>query len=120
MQVPLDIDFHDMTPSEAVAARVRERVAKLEDHFSGIVGCRVGIEAPHHHHQRGNLYHVKVVVQLPGREVVVNRGPGNDPAHKDVYVAIRDAFDASERQLATRVDRMRGEVKAHVKASTAG
>lgn len=115
MQVPLDIDYHHMTPSEFINARVDERVRKLEGRFAGIVGCRVLIEAPHHHHQRGNLYHVKVVLQLPGGEVVINRDPGTDPAHKDVYVAIRDAFDAAERKLTARVDRMRGEIKAHAK-----
>ena len=120
MQVPLEIDYHHMMPSEAVSARVGERVAKLEGRFTGIVGCRVSIEAPHHHHQRGNLYHVKVVIQLPGSEVVVNRDPGNDPAHKDVHVAVRDAFDAAERQLATRVERMRGEVKAHANSEALG
>ena len=120
MQIPLDIDYHHMTPSESVSARVAERVGKLEGRFSGIVGCRVGIEAQRHHHQRGNLYHVKVVIQLPGSEVVVNRDPGHDPAHKDVHVAVRDAFDAAERQLATRVDRMRGEIKAHAHPVTSG
>jgi ribosome-associated translation inhibitor RaiA len=37
---------------------------------------------------------------VPGKELVVSRDPGDVHAHKDVYVAIRDAFDAAERQLA--------------------
>jgi ribosome-associated translation inhibitor RaiA len=35
---------------------------------------------------------------VPGKGLVVSRDPGD--AHDDVYVAIRDAFDAAGRQLA--------------------
>ncbi|MGZ5863734.1 MAG: HPF/RaiA family ribosome-associated protein [Methyloceanibacter sp.] len=39
-------------------------------------------------------------------------GPINH-AHEDVYVAIRDAFDAAVRQVEDHVRRMRGDTKTH-------
>ncbi|MGH8731193.1 MAG: hypothetical protein ACREVF_05715 [Burkholderiales bacterium] len=37
----------------------------------------------------------------------------NHDAHEDVYVALRDAFNAASRQLEDSIRRMRGDVKHH-------
>jgi ribosome-associated translation inhibitor RaiA len=37
MQVPLQIRFHNMASSEAIEARVRERVARLERFSDNII-----------------------------------------------------------------------------------
>jgi ribosomal subunit interface protein len=100
MQVPLEIAFHNMEPSDFIEAKVRERVDKLERYFDRITRCSVSIEAPHRAHRQGNLYHVRIEISVPGKDLVVSRDPGDLHAHKDVYVAIRDAFSAAERQLA--------------------
>lgn len=57
------------------------------------------VESTGNHHRKGHEYLVSVHVHLPGREIVANRHQ-----HKDVYVALRDAFSAVEHQLAP--DRM--------------
>src|SRR5450756_2642710 len=49
-----------------------------------------------------------------GKELVVNREPGDRNAHQDIYVAIRDAFSAMERQLRDYAQRRRGEIKRDV------
>jgi hypothetical protein len=43
---------------------------------------------------------VGLVIHRPGRDLVVSRGGPNIHAHEDVYAALRDSFDATERQLA--------------------
>lgn len=113
MQLPLQITFRNMDPSDAVEAKIRERAAKL-DHFAQyIMSCRVAIEAPHRHHHTGGLYHVRIDITLPGEEIVVSREPDLHHAHEDVYVALRDAFDAARRKLEDHVRRQRGKVKSH-------
>jgi ribosomal subunit interface protein len=113
MQVPLRITFRNMPPSEAIEARVRQKAQKLERFHSRITGCQVTIEAPHRHHHKGQLYQVTVDMTLPGGEIVASRSPSNDHSHEDVYVAIRDSFDAALRQLEDQTRRQRGEVKSH-------
>lgn len=113
MQHPLQISFHGLDPSAAVEARVRERVARIERHHGRITACRVVIESGARHGRKGNLFRVAIDVSVPGAEVVVNRVPAKDKAHADVYVAVRDAFDAADRQLAEHFRRRRGEVKTH-------
>jgi ribosomal subunit interface protein len=113
MQVPLQIHFDNMDHSEAIEQAIREKLEKLERFAPDIVSCRVTVAAPHKHHRHGRLYHVAVDARVPGGEVVANRGPAEHHAHEDVYVAIRDAFNAAQRQLQDIVRIQRGKVKTH-------
>jgi cold shock CspA family protein/ribosome-associated translation inhibitor RaiA len=113
MQVPLEIIFRNLPPSEFIEARVRERVGRLERLYDGITSCHVAIEVPHRHHHKGTTYHVRIETRVPGTELLISKDPGNAFAHADVYVAVRDAFDAAERQLAEFARKQRGDVKRH-------
>ncbi|HEV7463126.1 MAG TPA: HPF/RaiA family ribosome-associated protein [Methyloceanibacter sp.] len=113
MQIPLQISFRNMDPSPAVEERIRKKAAKLERFYDRIIGCSVVVEAPHRHHHKGKLYSVRVDVSVPGKEVVVDRAKPVDHAHEDIYVAIRDAFNAAVRRLEDQARKMRGNVKSH-------
>ena len=113
MQLPLQLQFRNMDPSAAIEAAVQKYVDKLKLFNGDIISCRVAIEAPHKHQYKGKLYHVVVDVRLPGKEIVVSRAPEDQQAHEDVYVAIRDAFDAARRQIQDYAKIRRGQVKAH-------
>jgi len=71
------------------------------------------IEAPERRRRKGKLYHVRVEIGVPGTELVANRHPKNKHAHEDVYVAVRDAFDAARRQLEDYGRKLSGRVKTH-------
>lgn len=113
MQVPLHISFRNMDASPAVEAVVREKAAKLDRFFDRIVSCHVTVEAPHRHHHKGKLYNVRIDIGVSGKDVHVNQEGPQNHAHEDIYVAIRDAFDAAVRQLEDHVRRLRGDVKSH-------
>ena len=113
MQIPLKITFRNMDRSDAVEAKIRERAEKLDRFADNIMSCRVVIEAPRKHKNKGGLFHVSIDITLPGEEIVVSRDPGKNHAHEDAYVAIRDAFDAARRQLEDFVATRRGQVKKH-------
>ena len=112
MPIPLQISFRNMDPSPAVEARIREKAAKLERFHDRIVSCTVVVEAPHHHHHKGKLYSVHVNISVPGKDVAVDRANPIDHAHEDVYVAVRDAFDAAVRRLEDHVNRRRDSAKS--------
>jgi ribosomal subunit interface protein len=109
MQIPLQITIRDIPPSEALEAHIRDKAQKLDSFFEHIISCRVVVEMPHRHHNQGKQFNVRVDLGVPGNEIVVNRDH-----HEDVYVALRDAFDATKRQLEDYVRRMRRETKTHV------
>lgn len=113
MDVPLDLSFRNMDPSDAVAANIRERVENLERYFGRINSCRVVVVAPHRRHRKGKLYNLRIEVGVPGHNLIVDRNPSEHHAHEDVYVAIRDAFDAARRQLEDHARKVSGRVKTH-------
>ena len=113
MQLPLQITFRHMDSSEAVAARIRERAGELERFSDRIISCRVVVECRHPRRRQGNLFRVRVDLKIPGREIAVGRDPAAHHSHEDVYVAIRDAFDAARRVLEDHVRERRGEMKTH-------
>ena len=111
MQVPLQITFRHMEPSSAVEARIRERCHKLEQFAEHVTSCRITIEAPHKHHHKGGLYHVTIDITLPGEKQMASRHLDQHHDHEDVYVAIRDAFEAARHQLEDYVRRRRADIK---------
>ena len=113
MQLPVQISFRGVAHSDAVEESIRERAGRLEQFYGRITSCRVIVETPHAHHHKGKLYHVRIDLTVPGAEMVVGRDPAAHHAHEDIYVAIRDAFDAARRQLEDHVRRARGDIKSH-------
>lgn len=92
---------------------MRAFVERLERYHGALMSCRVVVELQHRHKHQGNLYHVGVDLKVPGAEFASGRGPAQHHAHEDVYVAIRDAFDALRRQLEDHARKQRGDVKTH-------
>jgi len=127
MILPVQITFRNVDSSASVMARVQAEADKLDQYFDRITSCRVIVEAPHRHRQRGDSFHVRIEVGVPGKELVVTHEPtlesGEesdwhknielDGPHRDVYVAIHDSFDAMRRQLRNYAHRLRNEVKTH-------
>jgi len=113
MQQDLQITFRNLDHSPTVEAKIRERVEELEQFYDRITSCRVVIEEPTRRQRKGNLFHIRVDLSVPGKEIVVKRDPPEHQAHEDIYVAVRDCFDAVRRQLEDHVRRMRGDVKTH-------
>ncbi len=119
MEHPLQITFRGLEPSDALKEAVETRVGKLDKFYDKIESCRVVVEAPHHHHQTGNVYHVRVRLTVPGEEIVVSRDPAKHTPHVDAYLAINDAFKETKRQLEDYVRRRRRQVKEHAESPRA-
>ena len=108
------ITFRHVESSPLLRNDVQARIEELHQYYQGIIGCRVTIEAPHHRRRNGDLFRVRVDVTVPGEELVVGHHPGQNEAHEDLNVAVRDAFDAMNRQLQDYARRRRREVKERV------
>jgi len=109
MQIPLQITLRGLEHSDALESHIRDKAKKLEEFFDHITSCRVLVEMPHKHHHQGKLYNIRIEISVPGYEIVANREYA-----EDVYVALRDAFDAAIRQLEDYARKIRGDVKKHV------
>lgn len=112
MQVPLQINFQNMDPSEAMEARVRECVARLEKLDDSIISCRVTLEAPHKQPQRSHVA-IALNISVPGKDIVVKREQRRHETRDDAYQVIRVAFDIAGRQLEEHRRISRHSVKTH-------
>jgi len=109
----VQITFRGMDSSPSAEAQVRHKIEDLQHFSDRISACRVTLETGHRHHRHGNVYHVRLDLAVPGGKIVVNREPGEDHAHEDLHVAIRDAFDAARRQLQDHMKRLNGAHNQH-------
>jgi ribosomal subunit interface protein len=118
MERPVQITFRGMARSPAVEAEIHERVQALQQYFDRIIGFQVVVDQPAQHSRHGNAFAVHIEMSVPHAPPIVVSHPHHDrPEHTDIYVAIRDAFNAARRQLQDRVRRLRGDVKLHARAS---
>jgi len=110
MIIPLRIVFLHTAPSDAVEAEIRKRARKLDEFCNHVMHCKVTVDAFAKHQQQGRPYAVRIDITVPGTEIVINRRH----RHEDVYVAIRDAFEAAYRKLQDYVQhQFRRDVKHH-------
>ena len=137
MKYPLQITFRNIRPSEAIEEWIRAEVSKLDTFYSRVMGCRVAIEIPHRHHKKGRPFHIRIDLTVPGEEIVVNREPSLShrtrqsgesrlkkrlevrTPHKNIHLAINDAFKAVDRRLQDYARRQRGDVKSHASLQVA-
>lgn len=108
MQIPLQITVRNLPHSEAIELDIRKKVEKLHLYNDRIMSCRVVIDAVQKHKHQGKEYLTRIDLTVPGAELVVNKH-----RHEDVYVAIRNAFNALQRQLESFSHKQRGDVKVH-------
>lgn len=108
MKLPLQIVMRDIPHSDAVEADIRSRVDKLDQFYPDIMRCRVVVELDGKHKHQGKQFTVRIDMTVPGGEIVVDRDRG-----EDLYVVLRDAFDAAKRRLEDYARKQRGDVKTH-------
>jgi len=120
MDIPLELAFHNMSPSAALDAAVRRQVAGLGKFHDHIIGCRVVIEMPHKRHRlRSNAPDVHILLRVPGREIVVSRElahAGERKSATNAYAVLSDAFSAVQKKLKQYHRVVRGEVKARAQS----
>ena len=101
-------DFPTSVPSASLESLIRNHIEKLNRFYDRIMSCRVVVELAQKHKHQGKLYNVRIDITVPGKELVVTR-----KIDQDIYIAIRDAFKAIQRQLEEHSRKRHGRVKAH-------
>ncbi len=108
MKIPLQVTFRNIPPSEAIETQISEKAAKLDKFYDRVMSCRVVVDSRQRRRHQGKLYGVRIDITVPRKELAVTR-----EENEDVYVAVRDAFNAASRRLEEHARRERGSVKLH-------
>jgi len=131
MKWSLQITYRNVMPLATIEEWIRNEAEKLDTFYHHIVACRVAIHVPHRHHRKGCLYHIRIDLQVPGGEIIVNREPTLasearvleypvaakhlelHPLMKNLHLAIKSAFRIAARRLQDYARKQRGEIKHH-------
>jgi cold shock CspA family protein len=129
--LPVQITFRNIASTPEIEKEITSRAHKLESFYSPITSCRVLVEVPARHRQKGYSFHVRIDLTFPEGEIVVKHAPTLYPRERDIAdergrkemetrperkhlkVAIREAFEAVRRRLQDHARRKRADVKAH-------
>lgn len=106
MQIPIQVTFHGMPQSAALDTAIRQHAGKLDRFHPHLISLRAVIEQVARHKQQGKEFTVRLDIKVKGGEIAINRDHD-----EDVFVAVRDAFDAARRKLEDHARRQRGDVK---------
>lgn len=113
--IDLKIQCIGFTESPSIASAVESHLESLEKTNNQLMSCHVVISKPHRKQQHGNTYQVKVRLHMAGKQIIIDKDPGKNHAHEDVYVAIRDAFLAAKRKVEEFSRIREGRVKERVR-----
>lgn len=114
MKVPLDISFQNTEPSPAIRFEVERQAKRLEKFYGRITSCNVTVIAPSARRRQCDLFKIDIRIAMPSHtDVFVTKTHGDAAEHEHYVVAIKDAFDAAQRQIEDAVRKTRGQVKPH-------
>lgn len=108
LMLSVQVTMKDIPFSQALENHIRIKAQKLTLYSQKIHSCKVVVEVPQKHKRQGKLFSVHIDLMVPGKELAVNH-----KQNEDIYIAIRDAFCAIERQLEKYVQKRSGYVKHH-------
>jgi ribosomal subunit interface protein len=111
MIIPLQITARTIELSDAMREEITQRAAKLDRIYDRIMRCKVVVEEPKRHPHEGKMYSVHIIMTVPGGELITKR-----ELNKDLYVAMRDSFQAARRRLQEFAQGQRGEARIHQEA----
>lgn len=94
MELPLQISFRGIRPSDPLRDEIRAKAQKLERHGNRLQSCRVVLELAAKHKHQGRQFTVHIDLKVRGGELAVSR-----QHDEDAHIALRDAFEAARRQL---------------------
>jgi ribosomal subunit interface protein len=110
--IPIQITIRDVQGSAALEEVIRKKAEKLTQYYQHIKNFHVVVELPQKRKRQGKLYSVHIDLGVPGKELVVDK-----KQDEDVYIAVRNAFNALKRQVDEYAHKRRGDVKNHVNAT---
>jgi ribosome-associated translation inhibitor RaiA len=93
------LTFRHIDRSGALEERARILGSRLERFSERIAQCHMTLEGPGNGRDGGAPYVVKIDLAVPGAQIHADSLNADGKGHKDIYLALRDAFNNAKRQL---------------------
>jgi cold shock CspA family protein/ribosome-associated translation inhibitor RaiA len=111
MDVPPEIAFRGLEPSDPIKERILEGIDDLEEVYDRLVSCRVMVEDTTSSRSTGKIYRVRLELGVPHQTLVVDHRPVEADEARDAHQAVKNAFDIARRRLHDLKEKQRRDVK---------
>jgi hypothetical protein len=95
----MTLTFRHIDHSGALEDRARQLGARLERFSERITRCHMTLEGPGNGSNTGAPYLAKIDLNVPGAQIHADSLHVDGAGHKDIYLAMCDAFNNAKRQL---------------------
>jgi len=99
MPSPITVTCRHTDHSSALEARARELGERLRRYGERITQCHMTIEGSRGGHGSGTPFVVQIDLAVPGAQIHADSLQMDGAGHRDIYLALRDAFNNAKRQL---------------------
>lgn len=99
MFIPLTLSFRRIERTGSLEDRARRLARRLPRFCDRIAECRMVLEARDEPGRDSPTYAVKIELAVPGAHIHADSLHVDGSGHKDIYLALRDAFNNAKRQL---------------------
>lgn len=99
MPPALTLTFRHIDRTGALEDRARKLGSRLKHFSERIMHCHMTLEGPASRHDSGAPYLVKIDLNVPGAQIHADSLHADGAGHKDIYLALRDAFNNAKGQL---------------------
>lgn len=113
MQVPPEMAFRGVQPTDDLKALILEGIEKLEAVHPRLITCRTMVDDVTPERRSGNNYRVRLEISIPHKTVIVDQSHPDGAEHHDVAQTIREAFSVARERLKKVKAVQRGDVKTH-------
>jgi hypothetical protein len=82
---------------DEIAEMIQQQIARLKQQYNYVLNCQVSAAVPALY--QSGIYQIQLVLNLPDRDVTIDREPTPDYYQEDIYVAIWSTFDLARKKL---------------------
>ena len=82
---------------DEIAGMIQQQIARLKQQYNYLLNCQVRAAVPALY--QSGTYQIQIVLNLPDRDLTIDREPTPDYYQEDIYVSIWSAFDLAKKKL---------------------
>jgi cold shock CspA family protein/ribosome-associated translation inhibitor RaiA len=113
MEVPPEMAFRGIEPTEALKRRILDGIETLEGVYPNLISCRSMVADETPDQTSGKSYRVRLEIGIPNKTVVVDQRHPEPDERPSVDQTITEAFDVARKRLVKAKELQRGETKIH-------
>lgn len=113
MQVPPEIAFRDIEPTDELKALILDGIDKLETVYPNLISCRAVVTDTTPGRNSGNNYRVRLEISIPHKTVMVDEDTPESDEARTLQQTIKSTFAVARKRLQKAKELQRGDVKTH-------